>query len=355
MPEQPPARRLGAAVTVLVVGEINPDVVILGVPALTFGQKEDLVGPTTMTVGSSVAITACALSRLGTATGIVGTVGDDAFGAFMLAQLSERGVAVDGVRTVVGGRTGSSVILVDAGAARDRQILTDPGVMGDLRASDVQLELAEGLRHLHIGSWFMHTGAVADLPSVLAQARRCGLSTSVDPNDDPAREWDAHLPAALSQVETFFCNESEARGVAGVLGAEPGGGVDEAAQRILARLAPGGTVVLKCGAAGAYAYTATDVAHVQAPSVTVTDTVGAGDTLAAAFLHARLNGQDVPAALRLAVAAGSLSTQRSGGVEGQPSFEQASASAALLPVTVRTSPAPTDLPPGRAAHDKDLS
>ena len=89
-------------VDVVVMGELNPDVVVTGVPPMSFGQREDVTGPTTMTVGSSVAISACGLARLGTATAIVGVVGDDAFGDFMLSQLSSRGVDVSAVRTVAG-------------------------------------------------------------------------------------------------------------------------------------------------------------------------------------------------------------------------------------------------------------
>jgi sugar/nucleoside kinase (ribokinase family) len=316
---------------VLVVGEINPDLVVLGVTQLRFGQREDLVGPTTLTVGSSVAITACALSRLGTPTGIVGVIGDDAFGALVLVLLTARGVTVDQVRTIVGGRTGSSVILVRGEDSQDRQILTDPGVMSELRADDVDLGRAQGLRHLHVGSWFLHTGAVADFPQLLEHARRRGLSTSVDPNDDPARAWDSSLPRALPHVETLFCNEPEALGVATALGAPGPRDADEAARRLLACLPTGGTVVLKLGADGATAYTTGAVWHVSAPVVDVVDTIGAGDTLAAAFLHGRLAGQDVGDALRLAVAAGSLSTRRSGGVDGQPSTEQALSLASELP------------------------
>lgn len=327
---------------VLVFGEVNPDIVVTGVPALSFGQREDVAGPTTMTVGSSVAITACGVARLGTETGIVGVIGDDAFGAFMLQELTARGVAVDRVRKVAGGRTGSSVILVRQEDRGDRQILTDPGVMSQLRADDADIGGARGVRHLHVGSWFLHTGAVADLPALLAYARRRGLSTSVDPNDDPAQEWDAHLSQALPHVDLFFCNESEVRGVAGALTDSAGepldGSVHEAARRILLRLAPGGTVVLKCGAEGAYAHTADTVAYVAAPRVDVVDTVGAGDSLAAAFLHARLHGDDVAAALRLAVAAGSLSVRCSGGVNGQPTVDEATEMAKSLTATTTSLP-----------------
>jgi sugar/nucleoside kinase (ribokinase family) len=319
--------------TVLMFGEVNPDIVVTAVPHLSFGQREDLTGPTTMTVGSSVAIAACGLARLGTTTGLVGVIGDDAFGAFMVQRLRDRQVLVDRVRTVAGGRTGSSVILVRRGDNNDRHILTDRGVMEDLRAGDLDLQQAAGVRHVHVGSWFLQTGAVAELPATLAEARKRGMSTSIDPNDDPAREWDSQLPEGLRHADFFFCNESEAMGVARSLGDGEPATAHEAAGRILSHLPPEGVVILKCGHRGAYALHARATLHVAAPAVTVQDTVGAGDTLAAAFLHAHLQGWDLAAALRLAVAAGSLSTRLPGGVDGQPTSAEASELAATLTAT----------------------
>ncbi|MGN6300192.1 MAG: carbohydrate kinase family protein [Angustibacter sp.] len=318
---------------IVVMGEINPDIVVTGVPPMSFGQREDVTGPTTMTVGSSVAISACGLARLGARTAIVGVVGDDAFGDFMRSRLTDRGVDVSAVRTVPGGRTGSSVILVRRDDASDRHILTDPGVMGDLRADDLPSSALDTVRHLHVGSWFLHLGAVADLPDLLAEARRRGVSTSVDPNDDPARTWDAHLPRALPHVETLFCNESEARGVAKTTGWSGGGSRHDAARHLLGLLAPGGAVVLKCGAEGAFIHTADQTLHVAAPEADVVDTVGAGDSLAAGFLHARLRGLDLEQALRVAVAAGTLSTRRSGGVDAQPTWDEATQLADRLSCT----------------------
>lgn len=321
---------------IAVMGEINPDIVVTGVPSISFGQREDVTGPTTMTVGSSVAITACGLTRLGTSTAIVGVVGDDAFGAFMLSRLTERSVDVSAVRTVQGGRTGSSVILVRRQDPNDRQILTDLGVMQDLRADDLPSSKLDEVRHVHIGSWFLHLGAVANLPDLLAEARRRGVSTSVDPNDDPARVWDSHLPRALQHVETLFCNESEARGIAAATGWAGDGSRHDAARHLLNRLSQGGIVVLKCGAEGAYVHTRHGELHVAAPAAEVVDTVGAGDSLAAGFLHARLGGADLERALRIAVAAGTLSTRRSGGVDAQATLQEAEQLAARLTCTNKT-------------------
>jgi len=332
-----------AAAQILVMGEINPDIVVTGVPTLSFDQREDVTGPTTMTVGSSVAISACGLARLGTPTGIVGVVGDDAFGDFMLTRLRQRGVDVALVRTVLGGRTGSSVILVRSEDPSDRQILTDPGVMGDLLSRDLPLHAVSGARHLHIGSWFLHTGAVADLPHLLAEAHAAGMTTSVDPNDDPAQRWDSHLGEALPHVDVLFCNEAEAQGVAAACGWPGSDSPHAAARYLLERLAHDGAVVLKCGARGAYAHTGGRMLHVQAPAARVVDTVGAGDSLAAGYLHARLGGAPPDDALRLAVAAGTLSTRESGGVDGQPTLAEATALADDLSCTTQQAP---DVQPG---------
>lgn len=188
------------------------------------------------------------------------------------------------------------------------------------------------MRHVHVGSWFLHLGAVADLPNLLAEARRRGVSTSVDPNDDPTRRWDAHLPRALPHVETLFCNESQARGVASSTGWSGAGSRHDAARPLLRQLAHGGAVVLKCGAEGVFIHTDAEVLHVAAPA-DVVDTVGAGDSLAAGFLHARLSGAGLEPELRLAVAAGTLSTQRSGGVDAQATWGEAAQLAEQLVCT----------------------
>jgi sugar/nucleoside kinase (ribokinase family) len=337
------------AAVVVVLGEINPDIVVTGVPPLSFWQREDVTGPTSMTVGSSVAILASGLVRLGTATGIVGVVGDDPFGDFMLRSLQERGVDVSLVRTIRGGRTGSSVILVRRDAD-DRQILTDPGVMGELRASDLPLSRLDGARHLHIGSWFLHSGAVEALPNLLAGARALGLSTSLDPNDDPAQQWDSHLERALPHVETLFCNEAEAFGIAAAGGWNGRGSSHRAARYLLGKIAFGGTVVLKLGPRGAFAHTADGTLHVAAPPADVSDSVGAGDNLAAGFLHSRLQGAELDEALRLAVATGTLSTRRSGGVAAQATPEEAHEIARQLTCSIHTT---ADEPvPVSSSHDR---
>ena len=124
----------GRDLDLLVIGELNPDVIVLGAPERpAFGQAETLVDAISLTVGSSSAIMACGAARLGLRVGFAGIVGDDDLGRFMLRALADRGVDVGACLVDATRPTGASVILGrgerpghpdrgrrDRGPARDR-------------------------------------------------------------------------------------------------------------------------------------------------------------------------------------------------------------------------------------------
>src|SRR5688500_9292468 len=72
-------------------------------------------------------------------------------------------------------------------------------------------------------------------------------------------------------------------------------------------------VVITCGPQGAIAGHGDRRERAAAHPVAVQDTVGAGDTFAAAFLSEFLENGDLPAALEFGCAAGALAVQRAGG------------------------------------------
>ena len=71
-------------IELLAFGEVNPDIVVTGVRDLAFGQTEEIISMTTTTIGSSVAIMCAGAARLGVNVGIVGCIGNDGFGEYML-------------------------------------------------------------------------------------------------------------------------------------------------------------------------------------------------------------------------------------------------------------------------------
>jgi len=308
-------------IDVLVVGEINPDIVVSDPdPVPVFDEVERVVASVHMTVGSSSAIFACGAARLDLRTSFFGVVGDDAFGRFMLDAMRSRGIDVSSCVMDPALRTGSTVILT---SGRDRAILTEMGAIGALDVDAIPGSLLERARHLHSGCFYLQETSRDRLPGFFAAARARGMTTSFDTNWDPTGTWDGGVAAMLAACDVFFPNATEARRVARL------DDVEEAA-RALARIGAegridGGPIVaVKLGADGALACRAEGpLVRVPAMAVDPLDTTGAGDSFNAGFLRAWLDGADLLECLRWGAACGAISTQRLGGIDGQPTLAEA--------------------------------
>jgi sugar/nucleoside kinase (ribokinase family) len=295
---------------ILVAGEINPDLVLRGDVTPEFGQVEKLVDSADLTVGSSSAIFACGVARLGLKVAFIGVCGDDLFGKFMLDEMSGRGVDTSQVIIRHGGKTGMSVILA---RGSDRAILTHMGLIPILTAADIPAELLQKARHLHVASYFLQTGLQAGLAGLFHQAHGLGLTTSLDTNWDPAEKWQG-FDTLLGQVDVFLPNENEARSITGQ---------NDLPAAMFTLAEKTGHAAVKCGAKGAWLRRGDTEIQVPGLKVEVVDTVGAGDSFDAGFLYGYLNGWELKKTLALAAVCGSLSTRAAGGVAAQPTLEEA--------------------------------
>ncbi len=295
---------------VLVVGDANLDLVLRGDVVPRFGQAEQLLDGADLVLGSSAGIVAAGLARLGVATALAARVGADLFGVRTRELLSAAGVDTSHVLSSPE-PTGLSVIL---SAPDDRAILTLVGAISALSDADVQ-NAASALEpaHVHVASFFLVPAVAAALPARLESLRAAGMTTSLDTNWDPSGRWEG-VRECLAYLDVLLPNAAEAMALSRAIGDDPDD-PEDAARRLAAR---GPAVVVKDGSRGGFAVA--DGSLVRAPSrpVRVVDTTGAGDSFAAGFLAARLEGRPLADAVRWAVAAGSLSTRGVGGTDGQP-------------------------------------
>jgi sugar/nucleoside kinase (ribokinase family) len=295
---------------ILVAGEINPDLILTGEVTPEFGQVEKLVDSASLTIGSSSAIFACGAARLGLKVAFIGVCGDDVFGRYMREEMQKRDVDVSRVIVRKDGQTGLSVIL---NQGTDRAILTHPGLIPALRASDIPDEMLKIARHLHVASYFLQTDLQPDLPALFQRAHTFGLTTSLDTNYDPTGVW-AGFDELLKVTNVFLPNEREALSLTGE------SSIDLAVDRFRSKVE---TVGIKLGAEGAFGASNGEKARVASIPVDVVDAVGAGDSFDAGFLYGYLNRWSLEQSLRLACVSGALSTQRAGGTDGQPTLAQA--------------------------------
>jgi sugar/nucleoside kinase (ribokinase family) len=302
----------------LVLGDANPDLILRGDVEPVFGQAERLVDDAHLTIGGSGAIVACGAARLGLRVALCAVVGDDWFGPWVRDQLAARGVAVEGLLVDRERSTGLTVVL---SKPSDRAMLTHPGTIGELRAEVVDRTLLRDARHVHVSSYFLQRALTPDLPGLFEEVHAAGATTSIDPNWDPSETWDGGLAETLRHTDVFLPNASEATRIAGV-------GDVEAAARSLARSA--GVVVAKLGAEGAIAAQGEALARIPGLPVEPVDTTGAGDSFDAGFLASWLAGDPLERALAFGNACGSQSTRAVGGVDAQPTMEEAAAVVATV-------------------------
>lgn len=297
---------------VLVLGDVNPDLILRGGDlGPVSGQREALAESATLTVGGSGAIFACAAARLGLRVVIVGVIGDDIFGRFMKDELDARSVDTRGLIVRAEDPTGISVVL---SRSDDRGTYTVSGTIDELSAEAVDGELLASAGHVHIASYYLQSALRPGVPDLLSRARSVGATTSLDPNWDPTESWDGALTELLEHVDLFLPNAVELQKIADERD------VDIAAASIASRA---GTVAIKLGGGGGLALRGGEIVRAAGIDADIVDTTGAGDAFDAGFVTGLVHGWPLARSLSLANACGVLSCRSVGGVDGQPSLEEA--------------------------------
>jgi ribokinase len=294
---------------VLTVSDMCTDLVVTGNVRPEFHQVEQIVGDYTLELGGSANIFASQLVKLGARVGVIGYVGQDVFGEFVLRELQQIGVDTTRVKRHRSLKTGLGIALAEKD---DRAILTYPGSIDATHAEDLEETLFHSCRHWHIASYFLLRRLRSSWPHWIQKCRKEGLTTSLDTNWDPDNLWDGVVDL-LSHIDVFLPNETEALSLTGETDVWK-------AAKILAKLGP--LTVVKCGENGAIAVKGNQTWQIkgtdyQASPFSLIDSIGAGDNFDAGFIRAWLLGYGIDSSLRLAhrCALSSLSCQ--GGIRGQ--------------------------------------
>ena len=289
---------------VTIAGELNLDLILYGLPEQLAPERELLADRMMLTLGSSSAIVAHNLSVLGSRVGFQSRIGDDPLGQIALERLQEGGVDVSKVCRVPGAiTTGLTVILHQQ---HWRNILTYLGTIAELGWQDLDLDYLADSRHFHLSSYYLQRKLRPHVAELFQRLKSRGLTISLDTNDDPDDKWEGNLHEVLRHVDVFLPNEREACKAAGAEDLE-------AAVKKLAAMVP--LVVVKLGKKGALAQRGAERITVPAKEVEAVDTVGAGDSFDAGFLHQFVRGADLAACLAYGNLAGALSTTCPGGTE----------------------------------------
>ena len=296
--------RRGEDLLVVVVGSTNFDMVVKSERLPKEGESL-LVTNLRFFPGGKGANQAVAVARMGAHTALVGAVGTDIIGDFLLQGLVAEGVDTTCVRRDSTRATGSAFIMLFPNG--NNCIAVDPAANFSLTPADIErakevIERADALT------------TVLEIPletveAALRLARKAGKLTVLDAG--PPRYCPQEI---LSLADVVSPNETE---LAHLTGEEVRGRVSarEAAEKLLSLGVK--TVVLKLGSDGSMLVTAKKSKHFPACKVAAIDPTAAGDAFTAALTVELAAGYDIEHAIRFANCAGALAASKLG---AQPSL-----------------------------------
>lgn len=299
-------------VELVTLGAVCADVMVCPIESMPPRGKLALVDSLAMHLGGLAGVTAAVYSQLGGTAALVGRVGQDSFGDFLLRTLGQAGVNTSAVLRDPHACTSATVVMVSADG--ERTFLHHMGANAAIAATDLPETLLDRAQCLHWGGPSITPlldGAA--MGQVFSRARAAGLRTSMDTCYDGKNVWLPLIEPSLPHLDIVFSSLEEARMYSGRQDAP-----DIAA---FYRGYGVGTVVVKLGEDGLYVDHANETFHVPGHRVPVLDTTGAGDAACGGYLYGYLRGWSAERCARLANAVGALTVQTMGGAEAIDSLE----------------------------------
>ena len=300
--------------SVCIVGSLNLDLVSR-VCALPRPGETVLATSVTRHVGGKGANQAVAAARAGAPTRLIGCVGQDDDGAWLLAYLAAAGVDTSAVMADPSTATGQAFITIDDGS--QNTIVVSSGANGAFRTPP---DLAATIGEPRV----LLTQLELDRDVVAAALAACGPTSLRILNAAPAL---AKAAALISACDVLIVNETELA----VFSDAPADALDGAAQADIEaaarRLVAGRcrSVIVTLGGAGALVVEGAQAHPISSYPVAALDTVGAGDCFCGVLAAGLAQGRSLIDAARHANGAAALAVTRPGAAEAMPTLAEVTA------------------------------
>ena len=241
--------------------------------------------------GGNAATASVALARLGVPTAFIGRTGDDPIGDSIRARLLREGIDISGVRSIPGGRSPSSVVLVNLNTA-ERSIIACPAIGQRIELHPDELVACASATWIHLDQ-----AGYATAQQI--RAARIATPISLDAGN-PIPDLELRLIHLYAPTETALCRTMQTQDIDTALRRALDAGprivaVTRGSEGSLAAIRDERTGELKIWEEPAF----------RIPSIV--STLGAGDVFHGALLAALVHGLTLPAALRYSNAAAALS------------------------------------------------
>lgn len=266
------------------------------------GQAVD-VKSIPIAVGGCGANTSIVLSKLGANVSLIGAVGEDLFGNFVLDYLLENGVNIELVKISKREQTSTSVLVIND--KNERSYFHTTGASKEIKVNSQALNSI-------LNSKIVHIGGVNLLPpldgkpmaEILKKAKSKNVVTSVDLAWDTKNKWMNNLKYSLPYIDILMGNKDEILALTSQKKIEKG---IEKLHQLGVKI-----VVVKLGKDGSIVSKDFLIHQVPPFKVKAKDTTGAGDAFAGGFLFGILQGRSLYDAALIGNYIGALVTQEIG-------------------------------------------
>ncbi|MBQ1491463.1 MAG: carbohydrate kinase family protein [Blautia sp.] len=305
---------MGAGIIDVLAFPVGPEVFVTGSEPM-----EDI----RLSFGGDALNEAVGLSKLGRSPYLVTKLGRDEAGEQVYSFVERQGVRTQGILWEEGLSTGVNLVLVDKKG--ERNFLTNPSSsLRRLSKEDVFLGLSQ-LPPIEEGdvvsfaSVFVSTSlSLGDLEEIFSYVKGKGAYLTADFTRAKRGEKLSDLRMIFSYLDTVFINEKEAAALTG----------EEEAKRNMALFLEAGAhqVVMKIGKKGCLLGREGSEEILEIPALSgrrCIDTTGAGDSFAAGFLFAKMEGKDPIECALFGGSVASMVVEKLGATEGITSLEEA--------------------------------
>ena len=134
---------------IIALGELNVDLILNQIEGEPEVGKEKFAKQMTLTLGSSTAIFAANAAALGAKVAFCGMIGDDSFGDLVESSLKANGVDTRFLIRQNKYATGATICM---SYDEDRANLTYQGAMDYMSLEDIDPEVFNSAKHIHISS-----------------------------------------------------------------------------------------------------------------------------------------------------------------------------------------------------------
>jgi sugar/nucleoside kinase (ribokinase family) len=299
---------------ILCLGILVADVVGRPLRAVPDPGRLVLVDEMSLHTGGCAVNAATALARLGLPVEIIGKVGSDPFGDFLVSALSERGIGSQSVKRDPEVGTSATMVMVEPDG--ERRFVHYIGANAQLILEDIDCSIFDNASIMHVAGSLVLPGLDGEpTAELLRRAKQAGVVTFLDVVWDDTGRWMELVGPALPYIDFFVPSLPEAKAITGHQ--DP----TDAAQVLIEHGV--GVVGLKMDSDGCLVMAGEGtVIRQPAFEVDVVDTTGAGDAFAAGFVAGVYQGWSLEKTARFANAVGALCVTGLGATGGVRSLEK---------------------------------